>query len=212
MTARRARTTWWRRERLALVLLPIAIVTAFVASSSRVDDYWWSRGFHQEADRTAAGVATIDDEYDDGTLRYDIKAKIALESARPITSVKGSDRPVGSPTGTRVWEVRLRWDADPQVPLVGCKIALYSSSGAQYLASSLGFDPNGITPIQDCVPDETTGPKPTLDGTEPEQPEGEAARPQTYSTRVYVVVPNDVEPTAVRIWWFLPRYAELPIG
>ena len=59
MTARRARQTWWRRERIAVALLPVVIVGALAASSSRVEQYWWQKGFHEQASLSDSGVARI---------------------------------------------------------------------------------------------------------------------------------------------------------
>ena len=211
MTARRARQTWWRRERIAVALLPVVIVGALAASSSRVEQYWWQKGFHEQASLSGSGVARISQTFDDGFLRYPIRADVSLVSAQPVTRLPGAFRAPRVPTGARLWEVRLRWRADPDVALTGCSIAL-TRDGKVYVARSFDFDPGAVTSTQTCVPEATPGPKPQPGRTSLVQPEaGTPSRPSTYETRAYVVVPTDVVPSAVRVWWLLPTYAELPL-
>lgn len=212
MSARRVRRTWWRRERVALALLPFLVVGAAVASSSRVDEYWWQRGFHEQAPRDDAGVVSVSETYDDGFLRYPIRADLSLVSARPVTELPGAYQPPKVPTGARLWEVQLRWQADPDVSLTGCSIALTDDDGKLYVADSTSFDPGAVLGVQTCVPDETPGPQPQSGRRTLVQPAADVApRPSSYRTRAYVVVPVGVEPRAVRVWWLLPTYAELPL-
>ncbi|MET0450045.1 MAG: hypothetical protein ABW004_16650 [Aeromicrobium sp.] len=213
MSAPSTTQTWWRRERLAIVLLPIIVVAVVVLTGSRVNEYWWQRGFHEEAPRDAQGVASIEDEYDDGYLTYPIRADISLVSAEPVTELPGAYRPAKVPTGARLWEVRLRWRADPDVSLTGCAIALVDDDGNRYEVNATSFDAGAPTAVETCVPDETPGPKPRLGSTDaPAVGPGEQPRPESYETRAYIVTPDDAEPTAVRVWWFLPVYAELPLS
>lgn len=211
MTDARGRT-WWRRERIGLVLLPVALIAAMAASSSRIHEYWWDRGFHDAAPRSAQGVVSIADEYDDGFLRYPIEADISLLSAEPVTELPGAYRPARVPTGSRLWEVRLQWDADPSVSLTGCSVALVEDDRL-FVARTLDFDAGAPTAVEACVPDETPGPKPVLGSTAaPAVTAGESPRPQRWTTRTYVVAPTDAEPESVRVWWLLPTYAELPLS
>ena len=209
---RTVRQTWWRRERLALLLLPIVLVAAIVATSSRVDEYWWQRGFHEQASRDSSGVVSVDDRYDDGFLTYPIRADISLISVKPVTEVPGAYRPMRLPTGARLWEVQLRWKADPDVVLTGCTIALLDDDGSRYDISSTSFDSGAVTSVQTCVPEDTPGPQPTLGSTEkPAIGPDEQPRPETYETRAYIVMPEKKKPSAVRVWWLLPTYAEMPV-
>lgn len=212
MSPRRVKQSWWRRERRAIVLLPLVAAAALAASSSRVDEYWWQRGFHDEVPRDAQGVVRVVDEYDDGYLRYPIRADISLISARPVTKLADAFKPMQLPTGARLWEVHLRWKADPDVSLTGCSIALVDAAGNRYDIDRTSFDAGAVTPAQTCVPDDTPGPRPQPGETKlPPVPAGELPRPETYETRAYILTPTDAEPTAVRVWWRLPTYAELPL-
>jgi len=204
--------TWWRRERVAILLLPVVLVAAVAASSSRIDTYWWQKGFHEQASRDATGVAMIDDEYDDGFLRYPIRAKVSVVTAQVVTELPDADRPLRVPAGAELWEVKLRWSADPDVSLTGCKVALVDDRERRFDATRSSFEAGTTVPLQACVPDEAPGPQPTYGSTKaPAVASGEVARPASWQTRVYIVTPEDAEPTAVRVWWLLPRYAELPL-
>lgn len=203
---------WWRRQRVAVLLLPIIMVAATAASSMYVHEYWWKRGFHDAAAASADGWVSISDEYDDGRVQYPIRAKVRLRGAEQVTELPGAFKPAVVPQGATVWEVRLDWDVEPEVSLFGCKVALFDRDGARYDAGVLGFDTGAPTPIHDCVPDETPGPQPAV-GTEqaPQVAAGEEPRPRRYSTRVYVLTAEDARPESARVWWYLPRYAELPL-
>lgn len=206
------RQTWWRRERLSLVLLPLALVAAIAASSSRVHDFWWAQGFRSEAPVSAAGIATVDLTYDDGFLTYPIRAEVSLGSATPVTELPGADAPVRVPTGSRLWLVDLAWTADPDVVLTGCSVALVDRDGRRYDASVNDFDANAPIAYNACVPDETPGPVPQPGSTEtPTVEQGQQSRPESYATTAYVIAPEDVRPVAARVWWLLPDYVELPV-
>ena len=207
------RSSWSNRK--ALALLPVAMITAVLASSSRIEDYWWGKGLHDESTAGSSGVVHFKDEYDDGYLKYPIAADISLESVEPITAIEGhlgKPEPVRAPDGGMVWRVDLRFEADPDVVLNGCNIAIVDAKGTRYDAESRQFESLGVTPIHTCVPDETPGPQPTIGSTEaPKVADGEAPRPRSYETVAYVVTPTGVKPESVRVWWFPPTYAELPI-
>lgn len=209
----RVRQTWWRRERVAIILLPLILIGVIAATSSRVHDYWWARGFHAEAPISSTGVATVDIRYDDGFLTYPIRAKVSLESARAVTELPDAYGPLKIPTGSRLWLVDLAWEADPDVPLTGCMVALVDRDGNRYGATINAFEANAPIVYNACVPDETPGPVPEFGSTEvPALAPGEQPRPETYSTTAYVIVPQDVRPVAARVWWLLPDYVELPIS
>ncbi|WP_332662909.1 hypothetical protein [Aeromicrobium sp.] len=208
-------STWARRNRKALLLLPVAAITAVLASSSRIEDYWWTKGLHDGTKADASGVVHFSDAYDDGYLTYPIEASIALKAVEPVTTIQshlGKPEPVTAPDGAMVWRVGLRFEADPDTALSGCKIAIVDADGTRYDAEPRQFESRGSTPIHTCVPDETPGPQATVGSTAaPKVAEGEAPRPPAYDTVVYVVTPVGVKPRAVRVWWFPPKYAELPV-
>ncbi len=209
----RVRRTWWRRERLAVLLLPLILVGAIAATSSRVHDFWWVKDFRSEAPVDAAGVATVDLQYDDGFLTYPIRARVSLESASPVSQLPEADAPVRIPTGSRLWLVGLAWTADPDVALRDCRVALVDGDGNRYDSTVNAFEANAPIAYNACVPDETPGPVPRFGSAEaPAVEPGQQPRPESYSTTAYVLLPEDVEPVAARVWWILPDYVDLPIS
>jgi hypothetical protein len=202
-----------RRQWTAVLLLPLAVVVAVAGSSMYVQEYWWKRGFHQAAPVASDGSVTITDEYDDGFLRYPIEATVRLQSARQVTELPGAFAPAELPDGAALWELRLAWRADPDVSLFGCQVALFDTAGVQYVPDQLTYAPGAPVPSHDCVPDETPGPEPQVGSDAPPAlAPGEDPRPTSWSTRVYVLTADDATPETVRVWWFLPRYGELPVG
>ncbi|GAA3529841.1 hypothetical protein AFL01nite_00610 [Aeromicrobium flavum] len=203
------RRGWWRRNRWGLVALPLALVLALAAGSSRLHEYWWKRGFHEQAP-VSSGVATLTDEYDDGYLRYPIEARYSVASFRPADDVTlyGGD-PL--PSGVRAWRLSLAVEADPDVALSGCTVALVDTAGNRHGATDSGLDVDAPR-LASCVPESTPGPRTTYGSTAPPAvPDGEDPRPPTYRTDTVFVLPAEAVPAAVRLWYALPRYVELPV-
>lgn len=203
---------WWRRERRALTLLPVALVVVLICTGSRLDAYWWSNGFHQKAS-VEGGWAQIDDTFDDGYLRYPIRAQVRMESVRAVVDVPGSSFGTKIATGGQLWEVRLRWRAAPEIALRGCHLAIFDREGVQYDAGSSGWDAGSWGYKDKCVPDETPGPRPEVGSrAQPRVPDDEEPRPESWSSTAYVLTKAGITPSTVRIWYFLPRYAELEVS
>ncbi|MFO6454045.1 MULTISPECIES: hypothetical protein [unclassified Aeromicrobium] len=203
------RRTWWQRNRWGLVALPLALVLALAAGSSRLQDYWWAKGFHSPAP-VESSQAHLVDEYDDGHLRYPIEARYALDTFEPADDVTliGGD-PL--PDGVRAWRLRLDVSADPDVSLVGCTVAVVDAAGNLHGESDSGLPVDGAR-FSSCVPNATPGPQAELGSTAPPRlREGDEPRLAAFTTETLFVLPAEAEPTAVRLWYFLPRYVELPV-
>ncbi len=207
--------SWLRGNRIALLLLPIALITALLASSSRIEDYWWGKGLHHAFKADSSGVAHFKDAYDDGYLTYPIAADISLP------------RWSRSPRSTTAWGSRNRsrclrarcsgvWSWGSRPIRTSCSGGATSRSSTptarRYDAESRQFHSFGATPIYSCVPDDTPGPKPVIGSTaKPKVADGESPRPRAYEAETYVVTPKGVKPDNVRVWWIPPKYAELPV-
>jgi hypothetical protein len=203
------RRTWWQRNRWGLVALPLALVLALAAGGSRLHEYWWNRGFHQMAP-VSSGVATLTDEYDDGVLRHPIEARYSVNSFPPaddLTRRRGEPLPAG----LRAWRLSLAVEADPAVALTGCTVAIVDTSGNRHHPSDAGLDID-VSPLSTCVPESTPGPQTTFGSAAPPalRP-GEDPRPPAYRTDTVFVLPQEAVPAAVRLWYALPRYVELPV-
>ncbi|MEO7235366.1 MAG: hypothetical protein ABIW80_08325 [Lapillicoccus sp.] len=208
-------TTWWRRNRLALVLVPVALVLAAAGNASRLDDYWWSRDLHQSVRPGDGGTAAVRTEYDDGTLQYPITADVALTSVTRVSSVTldGRSRTVTLPDDSALWRVVMHWTADPSTVLSGCQIGIQGEDGRFWEKSYPDLLDAGSTtlPFSPCVPDDTPGPQVKLDlsGIQPAKVGEE--RPAAYDVTVYVLTAADAAPAEVRVWWLPPLYAWLPV-
>lgn len=201
--------SWWVRNRIALLVLPVAVVVALAASSSRLHDYWWTLDFRDTA-VADEGTVRLVDRMDDGIVGIPIEA-----SYRLVGVTRASAEDLGGdvlPTRLTAWRVTLAVEADPDVPLKGCHVALVDADGSIYSAEDsqgVGRD-NWHFPA--CVPAEAPGPEVVPFSTEkPQRPEGTPPRPGTYEVTTVVVTPSDVTPETVRVWYFLPTYAELEI-
>lgn len=204
--------SWWRRERRAIALLPLGLLLALGGTASRIDEYWWNRGFHEPAE-VVGGWTQVDDRYDDGYLAYPIRAEVRLASAERVDEVAGASEPVAIATGGELWRVELDWQADPDVMLRGCRLALVGDDDVLYQAGTEGWDATSEGLRDKCLPEDRYGPQQQVGSTaQPRVPDGEQSRPRTWRSTAYVVTKEGFEPDAVRLWWYLPRYAELPIG
>ncbi len=208
-------TTWWRRNRVGVVLAPLALVLAAAGNASRLDDYWWSRDLHQAVRPADGGTVAVRTAYDDGTLRYPIEADVSLTSLTRVTSVTadGRSQAVTLPDGSALWRVVMHWAADPSIVLSGCQIGIEGVDGRFWERRYPDLVDAGSTtlPFSPCVPDDTPGPSVKLDlsGVQPAKPGDE--RPATYDVTVYVLTSADATPAEVRVWWLPPTYAALPV-
>lgn len=201
--------TWWRRNRLALGLLPVVTVLALAASSSRVEPFWWDAGFHARAEVTDA-TAHLVDTYDDGVLQYSIEARYRLAGVRPARPAELADSPL--PEGLAAWAVTLEVEADPESVLVGCTVGLVDTDGALYRADDAVLLAGTSWGQSRCVPEDAPGPRYRPFSTAPpERPPGTPRRPSDYTVTTVVATPEDVEIDAVRVWYGLPTYVELPV-
>lgn len=201
--------SWWRRNRLGLALLVPALVLALAAGSSRVQEYWWDRGFHDRAP-VVDGVAALVDRYDDGRLRYPVEALYSVASFEPVRVTLSDGAPL--PDGLRAWRLRLDVEADPDISLVGCQVAVVDTQGDLHHESDSGLSLAAVSSSTSCVPAETPGPKARFGSTDqPRLTAGESPRPGRFTTDTTFVLPTEATPESVRLWYFLPRYVELSV-
>ena len=212
-TVLRSRRSWLRRNRVGLVLLPIALVAALAGNAERLQTLWWEEGLHAPQRPDSSGVVSFVDAYDDGHHAWPIRPRLSLVSVARVDSLPGSDgrpRPVTLPTGAVLHKVTLHVEADPNMILTGCTLALADAGGTRWETGSRAFDVDASEPFSPCTPDDRPGP-----GWLPkdEQPVVEAAevRPASYDVASYVVTPADARPREVWVWWDEPRFAALPI-
>ncbi|UZN04499.1 hypothetical protein [Cellulomonas sp. S1-8] len=202
---------WWRRNRWALVTLPVALALALIASGDRVRTMWWEQDLRRPAAAAAGETVAYHQEVRDGLGgTYPIDVQVHLDGVEDAGDLP--DRMV-LPAGTRAVRVDLTLGADPDSVLVTCRLAVRDADGTRYdyVSSAWGATQSG-TP---CVPADATGPWPSLGEeldektTTPDETSG--PRPPTWSVSPVVVVPEDVDVTDVVLWWQLPQYVRLDV-
>ncbi|MBO0901060.1 hypothetical protein J1G43_13915 [Cellulomonas sp. zg-ZUI22] len=198
-----APTGWWRRNRWALVALPVALALTAVAAGDRVRTLWWEQDLRRPT--TAAPGATVG-------FHQDVEGVGPIDVRLRLDDVRDAPRlPEGLelPAGARAVQVDLTLEADPDVPLVTCSLAVRDAAGTRYDYVAIGW--GAYQPASPCVPADATGPWPSLgddlDGAlgNPDAP----PRPRTWSVSPVVVVPQDVQVADVVLWWQMPDHVVL---
>lgn len=209
-----APTGWWRRNRWALVALPLALVLTLAASADRVRSLWWEQGLHRPTAGAPGETVTFHQTVRDGvggTRPVDVEVR--LDGVVDATTLP---RDLVVPDGARAVQVDLTLWSDPGTILQGCSLAVRDADGTRYDYRALAW--GAFQPVSPCVPQDTPGPAPSLgtfdDGPTDGGPTPDAAapRPPTWSVSPVVVVPADVEVADVVLWWQLPQHVRLPVG
>lgn len=202
---------WWRRNRWALAVLPVVLALAVVAAGDRVRSYWWEKQWLLPTTAAPGETVTFHQDVrdgDGGTYPVDVTAR--LDGVTEATTLPDG---LELPPTSRALRVELTLAADPDVVVVGCRLAVRDTAGTRY---EFVWDGWGASqPTQPCVPEDTTGPWPMLGGGLDEElstPDGALTpRPPTWTVDPVVVVPRDVEIADVVLWWELPSYLRLPV-
>lgn len=192
-----------------LLVLPVALALVTVATASRLQIFWWPEQLHDVTAGTQGEPLAITDEWEDeegGTQRRELT--VTLVEVLPATQVEGfgDPEPLVRPAGSNVWQVKLHFEVDPDVPLGGCQVSIIDTGGREAKASytSLG---EATIPDADCAPEDRSGPQ--YDGS---TLEGELPRPSAYDVSVLVVTDDEAVPELVRLWWEAPDVAELTLS
>lgn len=209
---RGALSDWVRRNRWGLVALPVVLVLAAAANAQRLDDYWWDQTF-QRATATASTGEWVrhSEEFLDALGTTTRTLEVRVGEPVEVVSFLGDDAlpvPVDLPEGLVAVGVPLDFRAEPDQVLGGCSVALLDADGNRYEPSDLGAVPQ---PFDPCLLDGSPGPSYSLSPDQPHQAAPGAARPTSWSTRPVVVLPDDVEITAVRVWWLPPYFVEVSL-
>lgn len=196
-----------------LLVLPLAVVLALVATASRLQVFWWPDELHDGTTGRQGEPVEVRDRWEDEDGEERVRElEVTVLDVVPATTVESFDGPteVVAPVGGAVWEVRLGFTLDPEVPLGGCQVSLLDDRGRESSASGgllPGPDGPGSTvslPSTSCEPTDSAGPQ--YDGT---RLEDVPARPPSYEVLVYAVTAADAVPARVRVWWEAPDYVEV---
>lgn len=192
-----------------LLVLPFAVALVLVATASRLQVFWWPEQLHEVTAGNQAEPLRVVDEWEDqdgDERRRDLT--VTLLEVVPATQVEGfsGPEPLVPVAGSAVWEVRLRFEVDPEVPLAGCRVSLVDTRGREAAADGTALG-EAFVPEADCEPEGRTGPR--YDGS---RVEGDRPRPPSYDISVLVVTDDEAEPDRVRLWWESPDVAELSLA
>ncbi|GGB96050.1 hypothetical protein [Cellulomonas carbonis] len=199
---RRARGTWWARNRLGVVGLPVALLAALAASSERIPTYLWPSGLHAPQRAPAGEWLDFADDYTADGLEHTRAVRVRVDSVEPAPAGWTTQE---LPDGTVGVQVRLTLSAAPDVPLVGCTLALRGADGTRYDHLPGAVADQGFSP---CVPSDAPGPMVGLDGS---VTPSDAPRPATWTTSPVVLVPEGTDPSEVVLWWEMPDYASFAL-
>jgi hypothetical protein len=210
-----ARTTWWRRNRWALAVLPVALVGALAASSDRVSTYYWQNGLHSARTAQSGEWLELHDEFTDGAGTHPRVVQVRLDRAATLSPDAVEAAGVEVPRGARAVQVTLSLRADPDLPLAMCRLALRDEDGTRYDYRAPGFDvldPTSAQPASPCVPDASPGPAESLGDLDEKLSDDERpARPGSWTVEPVVVVPQGARVAEVLVWWREPVYVALSV-
>lgn len=208
-----ATASWWRRQRRGLLLLPLAMVVALLASSSRVHLFWWPSGPHDRVTGSVGAPVRFAQEWVDKAGTHQRKLTVTVGTPEQTTEhegLTGGAVQVTPPNGSVLWRIPLTVEADPSVVLFGCKVALIDARGRTFTALDPGLKSGRALKTQQCVPAMQLGPRPVVyQGMSQDQ--DTLNRPKNYQTFAYVVTAADARPSTVRLWWDYPTVIEVSL-
>jgi hypothetical protein len=200
---------WGLRNLWGLLALPLATAAALVASSDRVQLYFWEEGLRRPTSGPSGQWVSFQDSYTDSNGDHQRLVRVRLDTVRPTTTPWLSSSPLQLPPGTRALAVTLSLEADPNLPLSVCSLAIRDADGNRYdyLRAFGGMD----QPTSPCVPSDAPGPNAAMGefggGADPE----DKPRPARWTVSPVIVLPAGVTPTEVDLWWEMPKYVSLAI-
>lgn len=203
-------STWWRRNRWALLALPLVAGALVLVGSYRVHTFWDRWQLTEPVEATAGRPTTFNDTLEDANGSYEV----ALTVEAGPTTVAGAIRDAEGQThffptheGTRVWQTELTITADPDTILSGCSARLVDTEGrtTHYTQTTAGVP----LPVSPCVPADATGPGAELGFGGDATPA--PTRPETFTVPVVFRTAEDFVPNRLDLSWSTPRYLSIQL-
>ncbi len=201
---------WGLRNLWGLLALPLAAVAALVASSDRVQLYFWEEGLYRPTSGALGQWVSFQDSYTDSKGKHPLLVRVRLDAVQPATTPWLSTEPLELPPGTKAVAVTLSLEADPDLPLSVCTLALRDAAGTRYDYLPTFGDIG--QPISPCVPPDTPGPYAALGDLGQGTREDDPPRPTRWTVSPVIVVPASVAPTKVDLWWEMPDYVSFAVS
>lgn len=213
-----ARVGWWRRNRAALVGLPLVAALAVAASSSRVWEIWMPLDTRVAHPAAALAATTWADTYEDDAGPHDRSFGVTVLQVveDPELSALGPETLAEElPDDARVWRVDVKYQVDPQTVLQPCGAALVADDGSRSDYDT-GLVASFDAPSVVCEPlsRELSGPVavdrgPLGDDTVDQEP---SQRPGAYVVPLYFLLQEDKTPSELLLWWQLPDYLSVDLA
>jgi hypothetical protein len=191
-------STWLRRNRWGLLVLPVVATLAVAANGQRLQSFWWDDEL-----RHAAAAGTVDewvtwtssyvDAAGDGTRTFQVK----VARIEPAAASQSS----ADVAGVRV---TMNFRATHDQVLAECRFALLDDEGNRYeYVPTLDDDGRAAWP---CVPQRHPGPSPAVFAGQQRETPPDGRRPPAWTTQPVVTVPRAARITEVLLWWEKPDY------
>ncbi|MDO5721759.1 MAG: hypothetical protein Q4P06_04360 [Actinomycetaceae bacterium] len=209
--------SWWKRNGIWLLLLPVAVAAAGFAASHRFLEIYWPSQPTSPVEVTASRspgstdgkkqVAHYVSAFTNSGKEYERDITVSFVGARPLTEWNG----MVAAEGTQLWGFDFAFEADPQVIASGCNLFVFDAEGTKYFqhAAQVVSENAGAFTVADCVPPGAEGPM--LDFFTGDVQDSLQPRPRTWESTLAVALPRGVEPASVQLFWDLPAYAEFSL-
>lgn len=203
--------SWWRRNRWALLSLPLVLGVVALSGLGRVTTFWWPYQVHDRIDGTPGQFSTFRDDYRDAGGDHDRELRVSVGAVVPGDAFVDDDgaaildQPV--PPGLRLWEVEVTFQADPELPLGGCVVALVderdrvAQRDSTLMPYQVGFDA--------CQPQDAVNPQVQL--FVDEAAHEPSTRPREWSRTIQLLTAEEFVPVEVRLWWEPPTFLAVPL-
>lgn len=209
------RRGWWRRNRLALAILPLVVALIGLLGSYRFVNFYAQYELTKPARAAAGESVTLVQEWSDASGAHLREVTLGAGPTRVVATYPGADGQevaIAPVEGTQVWRIPLQVQADPEQVLTGCSYAVVDQHGRVATGTVTGMGDHLLS-VNYCVPAATPGPDYDMgelwEFTFDDEPA--AARPESYTVPLFVRLAQDAVPVEVRVWWERPEYAALAL-
>jgi hypothetical protein len=197
---------------LTIAALPLALVLALGASSQRLVDRWWPTFPNERLSAAADGSVRLSDTLDDakGTHPRVVTMRLAsLERVSAYQEAAGARTlPATVPANQTLWRLTIHFAADPTTILGACQVQVRDAGGRQY-SPGVGDAVEDVYDFTSCTPPGAAGPMAALSTDSPSQ--AFDPRPAAFDRRYHLLMPSNVQPDNVRVWFDTPLYAEFDV-